>query len=274
MDVSQGWIERLSELRSAGKPCAMVVVADVRGSVPREAGARMLVADGDIAWGTIGGGNLERQAIERCRELLRAGVARSESVVYPLSEKVGQCCGGQVTLFYEAFPWRRRSVVVFGAGHVGQALGGLAPWLAADVRLVDARDEDEIRPALPPPGERPFELVCVDAPEAEVAGLPAGAAVLVMTHSHALDLEIVAAALGRTDLAYLGLIGSERKWERFRKRLSARGFGPEALARVRCPIGLGQSSKEPAAIAISAAAEVLEVLARVAAAADERARSA
>jgi xanthine dehydrogenase accessory factor len=240
----------------------MVVVADVRGSVPREAGARMLVADGDIAWGTIGGGNLERQALERCRELLHDGAARSGSVVYPLSEKVGQCCGGQVTLFYEAFPWRRRNVVVFGAGHVGQALGGLAPWLAADVRLVDARDEDEIRPALPAADERPYELVCVDAPEAEIAGLPAGSAVFVMTHSHALDLEIVAAALGRTDLAYLGLIGSERKWERFRKRLSARGFGPEALARVRCPIGLGQSSKEPTAIAISAAAELLEVLAR------------
>ena len=112
MDESQAWIEKLSELRAAGRACALVVVTEVAGSVPREPGARMIVADGELAWGTIGGGNLERQAIEHAAALVAAGAARSESVAYPLSEKVGQCCGGQVTLFYECFPWTRRRVVV------------------------------------------------------------------------------------------------------------------------------------------------------------------
>lgn len=259
MDEAQTWIEKLSELRAAGRACALVVVTDVAGSVPRETGARMIVADGELAWGTIGGGNLERQALAHAALLLAEGGPRSESVVYPLSETVGQCCGGRVTLFYECFPWTRRRVVVFGAGHVAQALGGLAPWLQADVTLIDGREEAEIRPALPP--VRPYELLCIDAPEGEVAGLPADALVLVMTHSHALDLAVVEAALRRSEpFPYLGLIGSERKWERFRKRLAAKGFAPEAIARVTCPIGAARTSKDPRAIAVSAAAELLAVL--------------
>jgi len=285
MDSSQEWIERLSELRAAGRACAVVVVTDVAGSVPRETGARMIVAGGDLAWGTIGGGNLERQAIEHATALLGEGRPRSESVDYPLSEKVGQCCGGKVTLFFECFPWTRRRVVVFGAGHVGQALGELAPWLSADVTLIDGRDESELRPAPKPASERPYELVCIDAPEAEVDGIEDGALVLVMTHSHALDLAILERALRRErPFTYLGLIGSERKWERFRKRLQAKGFDADAIARVTCPIGAANqgteasgkaTSKDPRAIAISTAAELLAVFERTsarAAGAADRAR--
>jgi xanthine dehydrogenase accessory factor len=101
----------------------------------------------------------------------------------------------------------------------------------------------------------------VDAPEAEVGRLPADAMVVIMTHSHALDLELVARALARASLSYVGLIGSERKWLRFQKRLAQRGFGPAELARVRCPIGLTRASKDPAAIALSTAAELAQHLA-------------
>ena len=264
MDESQGWIERLGELRSEGRACALVVVTDVAGSVPREPGARMIVADGELAWGTIGGGNLEHQAIEHAGALLAAGAPRSESVEFPLSEKVGQCCGGRVTLFFECFPWTRNRIAVFGAGHVAQALGALAPWLQADVLLIDGRQEEDIRPALPPADQRPFRVECIDAPEAEVDGLPEDTLVLVMTHSHALDLEVLQRALGRP-FPYLGLIGSDRKWARFQKRLLARGFSAEDLARVTCPIGASKTSKDPRAIAVSAAAELLEVLERLAA---------
>ena len=243
----------------------MVVVTAVRGSGPREAGTRMIVADGDLHWGTIGGGNLERQAIEHALALIEAGStsgeACSESVAYPLSEKVGQCCGGEVTLFYEAFPWSRRRLVVFGAGHVGQAIGGLADYLACDVTLIDGRDEAALRPVPAAPAERAFELVCIDEPQGEVERLAPGTFVLIMTHSHALDLELVAAALRRGDeLPYVGLIGSDRKWERFQKRLTARGFSAGEIARVRCPIGVTKGAKDPAAIAISTAAELVDLL--------------
>jgi xanthine dehydrogenase accessory factor len=258
MDQAQAWIETLSELRAAGRACALVVVTEVVGSAPREAGTRMVVADGAVAFGTIGGGNLEHQAIAHAAGLLAAGGARTESVRYPLSDKLGQCCGGEVTLFFETFPWSRRRLFVFGAGHVGQALAGLAPWLQADVVLIDGREERELHPK--PPAERPYELLCVDAPEGEIDRLPADALVVVMTHSHALDLLILERALRRgAPFPYLGLIGSRRKWARFARRLEAKGFGADLLARVRCPIGATKTSKDPRAIALSTAAELLEV---------------
>jgi len=262
MNRPQDWIEKLAELRAARRPCALVVVTDVRGSGPRESGARMVVGLGkagrpELIIGTIGGGNLEHLAIEHCGELLAKRTAVSESADYPLSEKAGQCCGGEVTLFFETFPWTRRKIAIFGAGHVAQAIAGLASYLSADLALIDARDEGEILPKVP--GTRTWELVCVDHPEEELDSLSNDVLVLVMTHSHALDLEIVARAI-RRDFAYLGLIGSERKWDRFRKRLLQRGFTEAEIAKVRCPIGVSKHSKEPAAIAISVAAELLEVL--------------
>lgn len=256
MDASQGWIETLAELRAARQPCAMVVVTAVEGSAPRDAGARMLVSGGRIVFGTIGGGNLEHQALEHAAALLRSERAVSETVDYPLGEKVGQCCGGKVTLFYETFPWRRRSVAVFGAGHVGQALGGLAPWLEAEVLLIDPREEHELTPR--PSAERPWKLLTSAAPEAEVATLPADTLVLVMTHSHALDLEILVEALRRNAFPFVGLIGSERKWARFRSRLAQRGLPGELIESVRCPIGVSRASKHPKAIALSAATELAD----------------
>ncbi|MFN0007168.1 MAG: xanthine dehydrogenase accessory protein XdhC [Planctomycetota bacterium] len=264
MDRPQEWIEKLSELHARRRPCALVVVTEVKGSGPRESGARMIVelepgGRPELVFGTIGGGNLEHLAIERCGELLANGRPVSESTSYPLSEKAGQCCGGEVTLFFETFPWSRPRIAVFGAGHVAQAIGGLAGYLSADLTLIDGRAEEEIRPS--PPRARPYEILCVDNPEEEVGVLSDDTLVLVMTHSHALDLEIVARAI-RRDFAYVGLIGSERKWDRFRKRLAQRGFTEAEIGKVRCPIGVSKHSKEPAAIAISVAAELLEVMQR------------
>lgn len=260
MDASQDWIEALGALRAQGRHCALVVVTATKGSAPRESGARMLVEEGRLAWGTIGGGNLEKLAIEHASALLARGGTISESVEFPLAEATGQCCGGAVTLFFETFTWQRRTIAIFGAGHVGQALGALAPWLKARVLVIDGREEAAIQPRLP--RERAFELLCVDAPEAELDTLPADALVLVMTHSHALDLEIIDRALAKRDFPYLGLIGSQRKWSRFQKRLVQRGHSSERLTRVKCPIGVSKTSKDPAAIALSAAAELVEVMER------------
>lgn len=253
----QEWLEVLARFRDERRPCAQVLVIGVKGSAPRETGARMLVADGALAWGTIGGGMLEHLAIERAAALVARGEAVSTTEAFPLSEKAGQCCGGEVTLFFEAFPWSRQQLVVFGAGHVAQAIGGLAPYMDLDVRLIDPRDEAELQPPLP--AARPYDVLFIDAPEEEIDAIPSDAIVLVMTHSHALDQEIIARAIGRGTFPYVGLIGSDRKWTRFRRRLAERGFTDEQLARVTCPIGLTKSSKEPRKIALSVAAQIVEV---------------
>jgi xanthine dehydrogenase accessory factor len=255
---SPSWIEKLAELRTAGRPCAMVVVTAVRGSAPREPGARMLLCGGELVWGTIGGGNLEKLAIEHVAALLERPGNVSETVVYPLAEKTGQCCGGEVTLFFETFHWTQRTVAVFGAGHVGQALGALAPWLKVRVLLVDGRAEEELVPRIPP--RRPYELLCIDSPEAEIDELPPDSLVVVMTHSHALDLEIVERALRRGSFPFVGLIGSERKWQRFRTRLVQKGLSEAQVDSVTCPLGGKRASKDPAAIALATATQLVEVM--------------
>ena len=256
--LQQEWLQVLDQQRAQGIPCVVVTVIGVEGSAPREVGARLVASHGRLVWGTIGGGRLEHLAIEHSSSLLEGDKSQPGTQRYPLSERAGQCCGGEVTLFYEIFRWSQRSVVIFGAGHVAQALGGLAPWLRAEVLLIDSRSKDEIEPPLP--AEPAFHTRFIDCPEAEIDEIPNDSAVLIMTHDHAQDLEILARALARGCFSYLGLIGSERKWKRFRGRLKQRGVSEEQLATVHCPIGLTRTSKEPSAIALSTATQLLASL--------------
>ncbi len=258
----QEWLEALAAFKDQRQPCAHVVVIGVRGSAPREIGARMIVAGGRLAWGTIGGGRLEHLAIERATELCAAGEPRSVTETVPLSEKAGQCCGGEVTILIEAFPWNRQRLVIFGAGHVAQAIAGLGPYMDLDVQLIDGRSAEEIEPPLPEdPG---YEVLFIDAPEEEIDVIPGDALLLVMTHDHALDQEIIARAMKRGSFPYVGLIGSDRKWIRFQHRLAQRGFTDKDLAGVTCPIGVVKGSKEPRKIALSVATEIAELLAEMA----------
>ena len=145
-------------------------------------------------------------------------------------------------------------VAVFGNGHVGRALVGVLGALPARVRWIDSREHDF--PATVPAN---VEIVATDVPAAEIAALPAGSHVVVMTHSHALDFDLVEAALARDDWAYLGLIGSASKRAQFARRLAARGRTADAMARVVCPVGAaaGLNGKEPGVIAVAVAAELL-----------------
>ncbi|MDB2576931.1 xanthine dehydrogenase accessory protein XdhC [bacterium] len=258
----QEWLEALARFRDEGRSCCQVVVTGVKGSAPREVGARMIVADGKLAWGTIGGGQLEHLAIQRACELLEAGGAATVTETVPLSEKAGQCCGGEVSLFLESFSWTRRRLVIFGCGHVAQAIAGLADYMGLDVQLIDSRSAEDVEPPLPEP--RPYEVLFIDAPEEEVDSIPADSLLLVMTHSHSIDQDVIARALRRGTFPYIGLIGSDRKWIRFKQRLEQRGATAEQLASVTCPIGLSKGSKEPRKIALSVAAEIVEVAERLA----------
>jgi xanthine dehydrogenase accessory factor len=160
---------------------------------------------------------------------------------------------GEGDRWFETIGQERQPVLLFGAGHVGRALAlALAP-LPFRLRWIDGRAD-----AFPQHGPANAVMVRSDDPEAEVAAAPTGAFVLVMTHDHALDLAIVAAALARADLPFVGLIGSATKRARFETRLCAAGFGA-ALERLVCPIGLpGIAGKEPAIIAAATAAQLLQ----------------
>ena len=267
--MNANWIDAARACFTAGRPCALVTVTAARGSTPREPGARMLVTLEGIV-GTIGGGQLEQNAIDLARACFAGGSGETIRRSYSLGPELGQCCGGNVelsiepllraesgklerwTAFYEA-EQPVDHLYLFGAGHVGLVLAQIAAALPYRLHWIDGRREMAVKAAavnLP--------IVISVQPAREVDRAEANGFFLVMTHSHALDLEICARVLKRGDFAFLGLIGSATKRARFVRRLRDRGIPEVQLARLVCPIGIsGIHSKLPAAIAVAAAAQLL-----------------
>ncbi|MGF1654066.1 MAG: xanthine dehydrogenase accessory protein XdhC [Actinomycetales bacterium] len=267
--MSGPWVAEAAALAAAGQPFAVVTVAEVTGHAPREAGAVMLVTtDGQV--GTIGGGNLEHTAVLAARDALAARRTAPRLLTVQLDPRGGehgvQCCGGRVVLIVQPVLPDRPTIAVVGAGHVGWALVDVLRPLAVAVELVDSRaGRLAVRPALVPGQVATVRTRHLPAPEAVVAGLPPGALLVVLTHDHAEDLAVLDVALRRHaergDLGFLGLIGSRTKWAHFRTRLLAAGHDESALAAVTTPIGVpGVRAKDPAAVAIATAAQLLTLL--------------
>lgn len=290
----------------------MITVVASKGSVPRKPGARMLVLEDGTCKGTIGGGNLEWQAIGEAQRLLRQHQPAAHLSRIALGPGLGQCCGGSVQLLTEVFIARDsvaigslataertggvvtegeihstgvrrrikstnaavnqspavrldanrlqetfgaddRQLLLFGSGHVGRALVLALAQLPFEVQWFDSR-EDSFPKATP----ANIQTFHVEPPHLGLNMGRPGAFVLVMTHSHALDLEIVASALADTRFEYVGLIGSKTKRARFCKRMREAGMTSAAIDRLVCPIGVaGVTAKEPAAIAAAVACELL-----------------
>ncbi|WP_193627404.1 xanthine dehydrogenase accessory protein XdhC [Brevibacterium sp. CFH 10365] len=255
------WMDTAAELRAARVPAVLITLAAVRGHAPREAGAKM-IATADDLFGTIGGGNLEMTALTRARELLAERQQVPEMLTLRLNDKAPakygrQCCGGEVTMLFEPLPVPA-SVAIFGIGNIGLELTRILARHDIDLTVSDSRPEQlEAIDALETPVARIRSEFAVVGEEVLTA-LPSGAHVVIMTHDHAEDLHLCAAALTRGDLGSVGLIGSNAKWQRFRRNLAAEGFEPEAVDTIRCPIGLSElPGKAPATIAVSVAADLL-----------------
>jgi xanthine dehydrogenase accessory factor len=291
----------LSEAVATHGRVARVVIAAFKGSSPREVGAAMLVWQGGQS-GTIGGGALEWQAARRARALLATETTRLDHEA--LGPKLGQCCGGAVTLLTEVYHtgnlplpapviarsldgspmplavkrlidrargqgsapapqmvqgWMAeplaaasRQVWIWGAGHVGRALiDVLAPLPGLAITWVDTGPE-RFPEALP----QNVRALPVADPALAVALAPKEAEHLILTYSHALDLELCHRLLSH-GFSACGLIGSATKWARFRARLAALGHFAASIAQIDCPIGNPTLGKHPQAIAIGVASAFL-----------------
>lgn len=258
-------------MRLTLEPAVLVMVDATQGSAPREAGTWMAVF-ADALTGTIGGGHLEYEAISHARAMLQAATPgpQDKYLRFALGPSLGQCCGGVVHLAFEAISARDATVLkkrlrpagspvaLFGGGHVGHALVQVLVNLPFELTWIDSREG--VFPDLVP-----ANVVCEysDPVHAAVRHLAPGSRVLIMSFSHAEDLDVVAACLERhrksADLPYIGLIGSRTKWATFRQRLEARGFSAAEMASVTSPIGVpGIKGKEPEVIAIAVAAQLLQ----------------
>lgn len=245
----------------------LVTIGQAKGSVPREAGAWMLVGK-DRLLNTIGGGQLEFAATHHARAIL-TGEQTNMRLDVPLGPAIGQCCGGHVSLEFRRLTDSKDSevhqrvaaglearphVYLFGAGHVGRALAHALSLLPLRTIIVETRAETLVDL---PSGVEPR---LTPLPEQVVASAPAGSAFVVFTHEHALDFLVTKAALERDDAAYVGMIGSDTKRATFESAFRREGGDPRRLQALTCPIGAKLSDKRPEIIAALVAAELVAVL--------------
>ncbi|MBI4126297.1 MAG: xanthine dehydrogenase accessory protein XdhC [Deltaproteobacteria bacterium] len=247
------WLDKLTELKQQGTSCALVTIVENRGSSPREAGAKMVVLPDGTFFGTIGGGNLEHQALLDAKACLEERAPKR--IRYVLCRKLGQCCGGVVEVFMDIMNTEPLAYI-FGAGHVGQALARALSGTPFATHLIDDRVEwinaDHL-PADVARHESSWEAFVEKATWDDER-----TSAIVMTYSHDRDRNIIE-AITKLPARFIGLIGSKNKWLEFQLRLRDKGISPEKLARVRCPIGLDIGGKSPQEVALSIAAELVQL---------------
>lgn len=244
---------RIAELQAEGGAAALCTVVHCQGSTPRRPGSKMLVYPDGAVEGTIGGGEMESRVRQVALEALKDGRPRKleYSLADPASGDPG-VCGGQMEVYVE--PIRPEStVVVIGAGHVGQAVAHLADWLGFRVVVSDDRLEF-CTPETVPQAEEFFPGPLAELPEK----LAINAHTYLILTTRGVDLDVAALpALLETPAAYIGVIGSRRRWATARQQLEEAGVPAEQLDRVVSPIGLEINAETPEEIAVSILAEII-----------------
>ncbi len=232
---------------------ALATVLARHGSAPSTPGQKLFAAADGTCIGTIGGGAVEQEVLGALASMLENEDAPHEVRTFHLAQALGMCCGGRVEVFLEPILPEIPCLIV-GGGHVATALAPLLVTVGYRVTVVDERDEwgqegriEGVRSVV---GE-------VGDPECDVRPESASrTAVLVMTHDHSKDQEVIEWALGRR-AGFVGGVGSRAKAKKTRDRLAAKGVSEEDIARVRMPLGVDVGARLPHEIAVSIAAEMV-----------------
>ncbi|MDO6595380.1 xanthine dehydrogenase accessory protein XdhC [Oceanihabitans sp. 2_MG-2023] len=251
----QNWITLLAEFKQKQIPVALVTITKCLGSTPCIVGSRMLVTNNKQIHGTIGGGKLEFKAIDEAIVALKEN--RIIASTYTLGPEFEQCCGGKVEFIIEPMH-QSPELFLFGAGHIGMEICKLLIDTPFKVHLIDSRDnwfanldlEESI--TTHQTTETDFKTF------KEAVKWGKNSYVLVLTHNHAIDFDIIAMAL-QNETKFLGLIGSKTKKVRFNNMLIKEMDIPEGMKNVVCPIGLDIGGDTPKEIAISVVAQLLQV---------------
>lgn len=246
-------LRRCAELAEGGQAFVLVTLVEAIGSTPSDTGAKMIITSDGLAQGTVGGGRVEAKAIDHAQAMLESPDAKCESLTWRLKADVGMTCGGSVSLLFEPLGRHAWRIVVFGAGHVTQALARLLVELPCHLTCVDPRADWLARiPAC-------VARIEADPYEDYVPRLPDDAYVLSMTRGHQTDLPVLQAiyASGRR-FPLVGVIGSKAKAAVLRKELVEGGVDPDQLD-FHCPVGLPIGTNHPGEIAVSIAAQLLQV---------------
>ena len=247
MDILQAQLKA----REENKAYALVTLVKAEGATPRGAGSKMIVFEDGSFDGTIGGGVLEKQAIEDAVICVQSG----DKILKEYENRSGEPgspCGGVIMVFIE--PERTApELVVCGAGHVGGCLIRLATTLGYHITAIDTRDTEIMVENV----KLADRFIHVDDFYQDVKALKikAGAFYLVSTYGHAEDADALAAALEK-DAAYIGMMGSPVKIESLFSKLREKGYSETQLAFVHTPVGLQIGGETPPEIALSIMAEM------------------
>ena len=251
----KNWITLLSEFKQRRESVALVTVTKCLGSTPCEVGSRMIITEDNVVHGTIGGGKLEFLAIGEAIDALRENKIVSSS--YTLGPEFEQCCGGKVEFIIEPMN-QSPELFLFGAGHIGYEVAKLLVDTPFEVNLIDSRHNWFKDTTL----DKTIRLQQVNLDDFKTfrdsVQWGKHCYVLVMTHDHSIDFEIIAMAL-QHETKFLGLIGSKTKRTRFNNMLIKDMNIKEGMSHVVCPIGLPLGGNTPKEIAISVAAQLLQV---------------
>ncbi len=240
-----------ADLAGAGSPFVLITVIKTQGSTPRDAGAKMLWRPGSNGLiGTVGGGQFELLVLDAAHKCLETRAAFTEK--FTLGADADQCCGGIMEVFLEYVGPRQR-LLIFGAGHVSRELGALLDSAGLELIIADDRPDWNSADRFP----RARCILDWDQAVAVAHERPAETLACVMTCSHDTDFELLRKLLSRTPPAFTGLIGSRSKRVCLFGRLVASGLDEAIVQRVHCPIGVGDTGKEPKLVAISMAAQIL-----------------
>ncbi|MEH6445217.1 MAG: xanthine dehydrogenase accessory protein XdhC [Oceanospirillaceae bacterium] len=250
--MNRHWSKILDQCQQQGEACVLVTIFSTKGSTPRESGSKMLVTQ-QQSFASIGGGHLEHRAIKLARNMLKEQNSQAFIDSFSLGPSLGQCCGGSVELLFEAFYPPQHNIVVFGAGHIANALIPILGQLPCSVTWIDSRAALFTGAT----ADNTHTIISDDV-LCEVANIPRNSYVLVMTHNHQLDQSLCESLLNRQDCSFIGVIGSQTKQKKFKLRLKHKNFTPQQVDSICCPIGLSSmSGKLPMEIAVSVSAQFI-----------------
>lgn len=255
MSELQDVYEAVMAAEREGKLAALATVIRTTGSVPREAGSKMLVwQDGSIV-GTVGGGAMESLVVSEAREVMQTG--QSQILTYTLNnldDGDPGICGGTAEIFVEAIGYAP-TIVVIGCGHVGKALAEVAKWSGFRVLVSDDR-VDLCTPEIIPDMDGYFPVAPSDL--ATAIDITPRTYIAAVTRGLPVDIQLFPPLLEK-DVPYIGLIGSKRRWELTRAALLEHGLSEEQVNRIHSPIGLNIHAETPQEIAISIMAQIINV---------------
>ena len=247
--------QALSELEKNNEFAALCTVVKSEGSTPRHVGSKMLFYPNGIFLGTVGGGEMESRVIKSALETLQTGNAQtlSYTMADPARGDPG-VCGGTVEVFVEPI-LPPAMIVVIGAGHVGKAVVHLAKWLGFRVAVSDDRPEF-CNPDSVPGADAyyPVEMGKL----AEELNINKQTYIVITSRGSGVDAKGLPTLLD-ADPAYIGVIGSRRRWLTTVKALKEKGVPDVKLAKVHSPMGLELNAETPEEIAVSIIAEILMI---------------